>query len=133
MIIVGGWKCYKMKCSNCIHANVCANNDIMGQRAVNKTLKDCPDFEDKNLFLSLPCPIGAVVYTVYEECDPEFGVCPFDGGYGTWRCSKGNEKCGPYIQEVTFHAGLVDSVGKTLFVKKEDAEKKVENLKRRKK
>lgn len=47
-----------MKCKECIHSNVCANNSIIETKYVKNELLICPDYEPAKLFYKMPFPEG---------------------------------------------------------------------------
>ncbi len=94
-----------MKCENCLHCEVCTF--ARQYRGVNK----CPDFSDKDLYIKLPCKVGDAVY---------------------------QRDTGGRIYEVVIKTMFFDTsgiafderaIGKTVFLTREDAEKKLEELK----
>ena len=97
------------KCENCIYCKRCIrispisdiNNyiDLDGRDYVEKI---CPDFKDKSLFVELPCAIGETVYMVdiYDKI----------------------------ILKREFNIHWIYDFGKTVFLTKEDAEKKLKEI-----
>lgn len=81
-----------MKCKECIHANVCANNSIIETKYVANELLTCPDFEPANLFYKMPCPEGTVIYRIDFEwrCDTQH--CPYEGWRDCTECGNGKNK-----------------------------------------
>ena len=68
-----------------------------------------------------PCKVGDMVYEVIPKCLPAWGTCPYSGGYGTARCDE--EPCNAYIREIGFSLSIMENIGKTVFLSREDAEK----------
>lgn len=82
--------------------------------------------------VELPCKIGDEVYEIHAKCDGH--NCPYNGGYGQWRCSYGREpNCAPFITAKKFCYSDIPRVGKTIFVSKKDAEARLAELKGEKK
>lgn len=79
-------------CENCIHYDMCVDfwafqkgrsvetvKNVMRQ-ASNKNL-DCNHFDDKDLYVKLPCKVGDVIYYVHKDVFPkgqEFIVTSFE-------------------------------------------------------
>lgn len=105
-----------MKCENCLHYETCGlyTYDALLVRTVyykERDLEDvenrCSNFADKDLYIKLPCKVGTKVYALATPCD----------------CEKRE------IAEFTFDIELIDEFGKAVFLTREDAEKKLEELK----
>lgn len=80
--------------------------------------------------LILPVKPGTTVYRVVDKCRPPFGVCPFEGGYGTSRCENGKDRgehCRAYIEEEKYTVCL-QNIGETVYITKEEAEKRRDKL-----
>ena len=78
--------------------------------------------------VELPCKIGDEVYEVHGKCDGK--NCPYNGYYGQWRCSYGGKtNCNPFITVNKFCYSNIPMVGKTIFVTKEEAEARLNELK----
>lgn len=81
--------------------------------------------------VELPCKIGDEVYEIHAKCDGH--NCPYNGGYGQWRCSYGRKhNCAPFITANKFCYSDMPRVGKTIFVSKKDAEARLAELKEEK-
>lgn len=78
------------------------------------------DYLLKNGVVVLPCMVGTKVYKIVPKCNRK--MCPCDGYVmnETLRCRKG--LCEAYIEEVPFKVELLDYIGKTIFITKEEAE-----------
>ena len=72
----------------------------------------------------LPCRRGAQVYEIVPKCAGGLW-CPYAGGLGADRCSE--HQCGSYIKACLFDYWMIDKVGKTIFVTREEAEKALAN------
>lgn len=134
-----------MTCKDCVHYEVCAEQDAMlGEKTIDEIKgveKHCEFFKPKSRFVELPCEVGQTVYFVgknrvkettvgemfifkpddihislYFGCDYECKECPFN----TWKQDySGEYSCdGEYGQcEVTN-----EDFGKTVFLSREEAE-----------
>lgn len=130
-----------MTCKDCIHCDVCTQ-DILATdlhpyidfSVRDDVEKSCDDFKDESKFIELPCSIGDIVYTIaYHNIFEAEVVCirPFifkdrieyrgnviitmeDSFYSDGR---------PLEQE------LFAVFGKDTFLTREEAEKKLEELK----
>lgn len=85
-----------MTCEDCIHGNICKNEQYFDWSY------DCRDFKDKSKFIELPCNVGDTVYAI---------VNPYISS--------------AYICETKFIVSLFDSFGKTVFLTREEAEAKL--------
>ena len=81
-------------------------------------LKRYRDLEEQGLLLRLPCKVGTSVYMVAQDC-----------GGDTLDCMRGDCEGCPYlysfVEENKFEAYMCDDIGKTVFLTKEEAEKKL--------
>ena len=81
-------------------------------------LKEYEDLEEQGLLMRLPCKIGASVYMVAQDC-----------GGDTLDCRRGDCEGCPYlysfVEENSFDSYMCDDIGKTVFLTKEEAEKKL--------
>ena len=94
----------KMKtCKDCIHFEVCCYVDVF--------LPACDSFKDKSKFIELPCAIGDTVYMINSKIDHH----------------NGNEYYA--IIQAPFRVSMLHLIGKFLFLTREEAEKKLEELK----
>lgn len=85
------------------------------------------DAEEQGRLVVLPCKVGDIVYKVVGPCLPSFGTCPYDGGYGTYRCGPPN-RCKPYIEKMKFSITMMPHFGRIYFKTKEEAEKALEGM-----
>ena len=104
------------------------------ERIVNpetdKSLEDLLKAKAEGRVLILPCKPGDTVYRVVDKCRPRFQDCPYSGGYGWSRCPKAgesDERCHAYIEETKFTA-CVMKIGETVYITKEEAEKRRDKL-----
>lgn len=108
-----------MKCENCLHYGVCTF--ARQYRGVDK----CPDFADKALYIKLPCKVGTKVYAIATPCGGcEHYNLSLEQSLKICRNCEKRE-----MAECTFDNDLIDEFGKTVFLTKEDAERKLEELK----
>lgn len=84
------------------------------------------DYLLDNGVLVPPCKVGDTVYQIIPKCSPAFGMCPYNGGYGTARCDKG--PCKAHIKEISFSLSDIENIGKTVFLTREEAEKALEGM-----
>lgn len=84
------------------------------------------DEEEDGRLLHLPVPLGAPVFVVYDKCNPGYLDCPYDGGYGTSRCT--DRKCKAYYKETEFDLTLLNYLGVTVFLSEIDAQDAVERM-----
>lgn len=87
--------------------------------------------DEAGLLYLLPAPLGSDVFVVHHKCEPGFGVCPFDGGYGIARCGSGINRydfCGPYYEKTSLTIDNVSRVGKDIFLAEVTAARAVEEM-----
>lgn len=100
------------------------------QQIENEISKKDAEFLAENLIergvIYLPCKIGDPVFEVVPECNVGIKYCPFCGGIGFERCIK--KPCIAYIEEKKFTLFDYNEIGKTLFLTREKAEKKLEKM-----
>ena len=85
---------------------------------LEEELKAYRDAEEQGLLLRLPVAIGTPVYMIGEDC-----------GGDTLDCRRGGCDCCPYlhsfVEQNAFDSYMVDDIGKTVFLTKEEAEMKL--------
>lgn len=103
------------------------NDDI---RTVLKKLADYEDLEEQGLLMKLPVPLGTTVYTLSTIFD-----CIYDydcKSYQKWKCKEDipceYEKRSYHIKETEFGFVMAHSIGETVFLTREEAEKKLEEI-----
>lgn len=119
-----------MTCRNCIHSEICSDANVDQGEFINNHVECmCVNFEDKRLFVKLPCKIGAVVYEVieYDDCDNHGCYC-CDG-----IADLVDKDCQYHIKrreviERFFALQDVECFGKSIFLKREEAERKLQDL-----
>ena len=105
------------------------NDDI---RAVLKKLADYEYLEEQGLFVRLPAAIGTKVYTIllFFDCIYNYDNCK---ATQKWKCEEDipckYEKNLYRVKEIEFNLTLKDDIGKTVFLTREEAEKKLEEMK----
>lgn len=115
-------KLWKHKCESCIHYEVCELMDFQES--------GCEHYKDKSLCVEMPVRLGQIVYIIEDagcECLKPYPLevrviaCGVDGG-GTWVKLKL-----PLGFKQSQYIGAV-SIGKTVFLTKEEAEKKLKEI-----
>lgn len=94
---------------------------------VMNALAEYEDLEEQGLLVRLPCKVGEDVYEVnsYVGCDND--KC--DDLYSSVHCFNCKfEKEFYYIQKIKFNFDNLDDVGRTIFITKEEVEKKLEEM-----
>lgn len=90
------------------------------RKMINK-LGEYEEAEEQGLLLRLPVPIGTKVYTIDSECEGD----PYD-------CHHCCDSCACNVFDVYIHSfdtWMLDDIGKTVFLTKEEAEKKLAEMK----
>ena len=89
------------------------------------------DLEEQGLLMKLPVPLGTTVYTLSTIFD-----CIYDydcKSYQKWKCKEDipyeYEKRSYHIKETDFCFVMAHSIGETVFLTREEAEKKLEEMK----
>lgn len=105
-----------MTCKDCLHYEAC-NKFIWREMMLLESVSDfvCGDYKDKSRFVELPCKVGDTVYC--------FAPC-FDTGH--------HPKLKVVLKEIVELKTIatvfglnfdIDSIGKTIFLTREEAEK----------
>lgn len=89
-----------------------------------KELKSYKDAEEQGLLVRLPCKIGDTVYKITRFCSGGIRDC----GY-SYECSECPEYK-PFIEYIEFKITILKDIGKTVFLTREEAEKKLEEMKK---
>lgn len=58
-------------CENCIHCVVCKNLDFFNEISSGVI---CEHYEEKNLFVKLPCELGSTVWAISKNSSEPFPV-----------------------------------------------------------
>lgn len=102
-----------MTCKDCVHYEVCAEQDAMlGENTIDEIKgveKHCEYFKPKSRFVELPCEVGQTVYTInkaaikghwednrwivdewdkWKVCEIPFSLTLFECGKGTYYLSR---------------------------------------------
>ena len=107
--------CY---CDNCSKGT----GDCDRLKAMVNRLAKFEDLEEQGLLVRLPCKVGDTVYTITRFCSGGIRDCDY-----TYECSE----CPNYKPEIDykrFKITMLNSVGETVFLTREEAEKKLEEL-----
>ncbi len=117
----------QMKCENCLHHEACKSMVSVIERATmySIAMRVCNNYADKDLYIKLPCKVGTKVYAIATPCGGcEHYNLSLEQSLKICRNCEKRE-----IAECTFDNELIDEFGKTVFLTREDAEKKLEELK----
>lgn len=117
----------QMKCENCLHYEACKSMVSVIERATmySIAMRVCNNYADKDLYIKLPCKVGTKVYAIATPCGGcEHYNLSLEQSLKICRNCEKRE-----IAECTFDNELIDEFGKTVFLTREDAEKKLEELK----
>lgn len=100
-------------------------------RMILEKLADYEEAEEQGLLMKLPVPLGTTVYTLSTIFD-----CIYDydcKSYQKWKCEEDipceYEKRSYHIKETDFGFTMAHSIGETVFLTREEAEKKLEEMK----
>lgn len=100
---------------------------------MQKELKKYKDLEEQGLLVRLPVAIGSKVYTIFSffDCIYNYDNCK---ATQKWKCEEDipckYEKKLYCVKEIEFDLTLKDAIGKTVFLTREEAEKKLEEMKK---
>lgn len=95
-----------------------------------KKLAEYEDLEEQGLLVRLPCKVGNTVYTVsYRyECTLNYDCKVFQ----KWKCEENipceYEKKEYFVKKSQFCLTMLNSLGKTVFLTREEAEKALEKM-----
>lgn len=97
----------------------------LGYSYIYKRLYELETKIEQGTLIELPCKVGTVLYEIVPKCKSGLS-CPYNGGFGTSRCKNG---CGAYINETKFtFLSMRELIGKSLFLTREEAEKRLLEL-----
>ena len=91
------------------------------------------DLEEQGLLVSLPVATGTYVYVVgsFLDCIYDYEHCE---ATQKWKCEEyvqcEYEKKKYYVKEIKFTSIMKNSIGKSIFLTREEAEKKLEEMKK---
>lgn len=86
-------------------------------------LKTFKEAEEQGLLVRLPCKVGDTVYKITRFCSGRIRDC----GY-SYECSECPEYK-PFIEYIEFKITILKDIGKTVFLTREEAERKLEEMK----
>lgn len=93
-------------------------------------LAEYEDLEEQNLLLKLPIPLNTTVYTIYTK-----QWCYYDDNCMEdieYKCMNGefceNQKVRHYLHTEKFSVPMISFINKTVFLNREDAEKKLKEM-----
>ena len=111
-----------MNCKDCLHYEVCESYSKRESLATLYCAEECPGFTNKSEWVHLPCKVGDIVYC--------FAPC-FDTDHHPKL--KVVEKEIIELKTIATIFGLnfdVDSIGKTVFLTREESEKALEDMRK---
>ena len=117
--------CY---CDNCSKGT----EDCDRLKAMVNRLAKFEDLEEQGLLVRLPCKVGTKVYAIssFLDCIYNYEHCK---ATQEWKCEEDiqceYEKRLYYVKEIKFCLTLKSAIGKTVFLTREEAEKKLEEMK----
>lgn len=140
-------------CKYCIHYDPCSAKPLTPKFCgTNNNCGDmenlCDMFKDKSKFIELPCSIGDTVYKIYYDrgscancdsyadffgldpiCDENKTLFPEINDNKECICNKHHLKISKYNADLNWIIWQLDQFGETVFLTREEAEKKLEELK----
>lgn len=97
-----------------------------------RKLCDYEDLEEQGLLVRLPIATGTTVYTLASTFDCVYGYNDCKATQ-KWKCEEDiqceYEKKSYYVKEIDFCSIMTHSIGKSIFLTREEAEKKLEEMK----
>lgn len=118
-------------CKDCIKADVCKykNEDVSKGTKVKDLITDCQSFKDKSRYIELPCKVGDTVYKVMDIESVhrqilEMKVLSIEIKDTTNFFAKTVKK-----YRYNYGAFTLYDFGKTVFLTREEAEKKLREIK----
>lgn len=115
------------------HLEPCEMTAHHNRMALDK-LATYEDAEEQGLLLRLPCEVGAAVFEIVEllECKYDY-ECPFGDLYDVNKCEDPdrtceNERITHVVIKKKFDISMLDKIGITVFLEKEDAENKLKEM-----
>lgn len=101
-------------------------------RMILEKLADYEDLEEQGLLVRLPVSIGTKVYVIASmfDCIYDYDNCK---ATQKWKCEEDiqceYERKSYYVKEIEFTSIMKNSIGKSIFLTREEAEKKLEEMK----
>ena len=122
----------KQCASSCPYdGDFCGTDECPVLNAVADKLGEYERAEEQGLLVRLPVPIGTKVYIIASmfDCIYNYDNCK---AIQKWKCEEDiqceYERKSYYIKEIQFTSILKDSIGKSIFLTREEAEKKLEEM-----
>lgn len=117
-----------MTCENCIHNDLCNERERSNGKF---PVRPCHHYKDKSLCVGLPCKTGSKVWFIAKkENDKQFSV--FEGQVGCFRIENYYSRLAVIhwtdYQETYRYIARFEDFGKTVFLTKEDAEIKLQEM-----
>lgn len=110
-----------MNCKDCLYEEACVFS------SVTESAEHCRHFKDKSRFVELPCKVGDIVYfhefLQTDDCDGHYFV-------DQAKVSRISIDYNGLILSVWNRIFVLSDIGKTVFLTREEAEKKLEEMKR---
>lgn len=122
-------KCFEKPCCG---MGECLDDNCSLMLDACKKLAEYEQLEEQGLLVRLPVAIGATVYTLASslDCIYNYDNCK---AVQKWKCEEDiqceYEKKSYYIKEVSFSLIMLHSIGTSVFLTREEAEKKLEEMK----
>lgn len=95
----------------------------MSKAKMAKEIRAWRNAEEQGLLVRLPCKVGDTVYKITRFCSGGIRDC----GY-SYECSECPEYK-PFIEYIEFKITILKDIGKTVFLTREEAERKLEEMK----
>lgn len=122
-----------MTCKNCFNYETCKRYEKLFHKhitSLKKANEDCEDFEDRSLWIKLPCKVGD---TLYEPTDrgtiSEYEVLAVRvelfSTFVEWKIKEGI--VWRYVHEINSN-----EIGRTVFLTREEAERALSSMKAKK-
>lgn len=102
------------------------------EKALEK-IADYEDLEEQGLLVRLPVSIGTKVYMIASmfDCIYDYDNCK---ATQKWKCEEDiqceYERKSYYVKEIEFTSIMKNSIGKSIFLTREEAEKRLEEMKK---
>lgn len=125
-------KCGDKLCKDICDDIECDCSKCELEKALEK-LATYEDLEEQGLLVRLPVATGTNVYVVgsFLDCIYDYDNCK---ATQKWKCEEDiqceYERKSYYVKEIEFNLILKDAIGKTVFLTREEAEKKLEEMKK---
>ena len=122
-------KCFEEPCCG---MGKCIDNNCNLVNEVCKKLAEYETLEEQGLLVRLPVATGTNVYVVgsFLDCIYDYEHCE---ATQKWKCEEyvqcEYEKKKYYVKEIKFTSIMKNSIGKSIFLTREEAEKKLEEMK----